>query len=118
MKTLSMLSLLGFTVLTAFAPDASAVRTGVTLTIGDITIEGTERARIYVPGLSGTAPACGSSRPHHFSMDQTTNKGRAQLDLATAAMLSGKPVHVHGLDTCLTILNTAYQQLGQLTLNP
>jgi hypothetical protein len=33
-------------------------------------------------------------------------------------MLSGKPVHLQGLDACLSVAGIEIQRLDQLTLNP
>jgi hypothetical protein len=120
MRIRTLLSGLGFGAFFLIAGTAFAARTGVSLSIQDITVIGTQ-ARIFIgSGLSGTAPTCGSAHPSHFGIDLTTDKGRAQLSLATAAMLSGKTINVTGATTstdCITS-DFAAQNLYQLTLNP
>jgi hypothetical protein len=121
MKIASVLAGIGFATLTSLAVPALAARTGVGLSIGDITVYGSN-ARIFISsGISGSTPACASSHPNHFAINVSTDKGRAQLSIATAAMLSGKTINVLGLGTCLAVdtpgtLN--WQELDQISMNP
>lgn len=121
MKMVSLLSSLGFALVASIAIPASAARTGVNLTIGDITVYGSN-ARIAISGgtLSGTKASCTpSSRQNHFGINLATEKGRAQLSLATAAMLSGKVIFVTGKDTCIAVDvpgTSDWQELDQISL--
>jgi hypothetical protein len=120
MKNLFVSALLGIAVLSAFPKPALAARTGASVAITDITIVGTgDKARLLITaGVAGTAPACGLAKPNEFAIDLATNKGRSIINLATAAMLSGKSVNVAGLETCLLVGGTYYQTLDLITLNP
>jgi hypothetical protein len=118
MKIVSLVSLVAFAALTFAASPALAVRNGVELTITDVTVYGSN-ARIYFEtGVAGSTPGCTTAaRNKHFAINVSTNKGKAQLSLATAALLSGKTVNVLGLDTCLTVESTGWQELDQITIN-
>jgi hypothetical protein len=121
MKIASVLSGLGFAALTSLAIPALAARTGVGLTIGDITIYGSNARIFFSSGISGSTPACGSGHPSHFGINLATDKGRAQLSLATAAMLSGKTVNVLGTSGCIAVDTPGtnnWQELDQLSMNP
>ena len=118
MNNWSKLSLAAFTAISLVAGQAAA-RSGVNLQIKDITIIGANhRARIWAPGAGGSTPSCGSSRPDHYAIDLSTDKGKALHDLAMAAMLSGKLVHITGsASACLDVGGINHQVLDQLTLN-
>ena len=120
MKTISLLSILSFAALAFNAAPAAAARTGVSLTITEITVIGTNARISFSSGLSGTKAGCTStSRQNHFGINVGTNKGRALLQVATAALLSGKTVNVTGFDTCIAVDTTLidWQELNQLSLN-
>jgi hypothetical protein len=121
MKLASVLSGLGFAALTTLAGSALALRTGVGLTIGDITVYGSN-ARIFIAsGVSGSTPACGSGHPNHLGINLSTDKGRAQLSIATAAMLSGKTINMTGGAGCISVDTPGgnnWQELDQISLNP
>ena len=100
------------------AQPASAAMSGTNLTIGDITIDGPDKARIYITGgLVGTAnPSC-PSYPSHFGIDLTTTKGKSQLAMATAAMLGARLIYVGGSGTqCLQVGWMSIQALDWMTL--
>jgi len=95
-------------------------RTGVGLTIVDVSVFGSN-ARITVSGtLSGTVPACHTSgSANAFGLNLGTDKGRAQLSIAVAAMLAGKTVNITGPSTNTCVATDAQtQDTFQLTLNP
>jgi hypothetical protein len=119
MNNWSKFSLAAFAVISLVAGRAAA-RSGTNLQVKDITIIGTgDKARIWVPGAGGSTPSCGTSRPDHYAIDLASHKGKALHDLAMAAMLSGKPVHITGSATaCFDVGGINHQQLDQLTLNP
>lgn len=104
--------------LTLLATPAMAATSGVNVTIADITIAGSHARISFVNGIAGTAPACGNAHPKHFGIDLATNQGRAQLSLATSAVLSGKTVNVVGHASSCVTSDFAAQTLVQLTLNP
>ncbi len=122
MKIFSVAAL-GFLGLSLIATPALAVKSATGLTISDITIIGTDRARIAISSLSGTtggsAPGC-SVAATLFAIDLTSQKGRALLNLATAAVLAGKTVNITGGNGCIAVDNATslIQTLDQLTLNP
>ena len=123
MKFPSLVPVLSFVALSASATPALAVKSATLLTIGDITVIGFN-ARISVASLRGTnggmAPACGAGSPELFGIDLATNKGRAQLELAMAAVLSGKTVNLTGGTGCMAVdtASVNIQTLDQLSLNP
>src|SRR5262249_31348862 len=124
MNIRSVVALFAFTGLVSVAHTASAARTGVNLSIGDITVEGTgDHARIFISAgtLTGTAPAGCSANPNHFAIDLTTNKGRAQFSIAESAILAGRQIYVTGLNTgtsadCMQVGTLNLQVLDQLTI--
>jgi hypothetical protein len=82
------------------APAATA--TSGTNTISDITIEGTQFARLALNGGAiGGRPACHNAAfTVHYQWDITTAKGKAMLTTAQAAQLAGKRVSATGGATC------------------
>lgn len=116
MKTRKVLASFTFIALASAAQTSAAAVSGNRYLIEDITIQGTDAARIYLQegSMSGTAPTCAGTRVTHFAFSLTTAKGRAMLDLAQAAMLSGKRVSVTGLDHCNAM--SGFQTLDVLTL--
>ena len=119
MKLISLLSALSFVALALNAAPADAARTGVSLTITEITVIGTNARISFATGLTGTKAGCTSaSRQNHFGINLGTNKGRALLSVATAALLSGKTVNVTGFDTCIAVdaATIDWQELNQLSI--
>jgi hypothetical protein len=75
-------------------------------TIGDITIDGTSFARVYINnvGTIPSRPSCNNSGFFaHYAWDLSTAKGKALLSLLQAAQLSGKKVFLTGSTACTSI---------------
>jgi hypothetical protein len=87
---------------------SAASASSATNTIFDITIEGTNHARVFLAGSAiGGRPACHSSAyPSHYQWDISTSKGRAMLAALQGAQLAGKRVFLAGATTCTTALAT------------
>ena len=122
MRMVSLLSFLCLAAIASVTTPASAARTGIGLTITDITVIGSN-ARIYIrTGVRCSRPGCTSaSHQNHFGIDVTTDKGRAQLSIATAAMLSGKTINLTGYNTCIAVDTPGtndWQELNQISMNP
>jgi hypothetical protein len=126
MKFRSLLGSMGFIALATIAGPASAVRNGVNLTISALTVSGPEnKATIaFASGVSGVSLCSSAGKANHFAIDLTSDKGKAQLSLATNAMLFGHTVNVasqllNGVsDQCTSVFGNQVQILDQITLNP
>jgi hypothetical protein len=97
-------------------PSASA--TNALSTLQDITIEsGTGHARIALngPAISGRPGCHNASYIVHYGFDISTAKGKAMLNLANAAMLSGKRVGVAGSINCTSVGGPGGLSLETLT---
>lgn len=90
---------LGFAaVSTAYAGQATQVNISSVQVVGSST---SPYAAIGMNGISG-APSCATFPAIVMYADLSTNKGRAILSTATAAMLAGKKVTVIGTGGCTT----------------
>jgi len=101
----------------AFGIVPSANATSGTNTLQDVTIEsGTSFARIALNGTAITGrPTChNASYTVHYGFDISTEKGKALLSLATAAMLSGKRVAANGTGACTNLGSVTIETLGSL----
>lgn len=118
MNIRKLVAYVSFGTLTLFAGSAFAARTGTSLTIDNITVYH-GNARIYIAsGLSGTSLSCGSAHPNDLGIPLGTAHGTALLNLATAAMLSGRLINVTGSGSTGDCVATDFdaQRLVQLTL--
>src|SRR5262245_27750897 len=90
--------------LTSIAHAAGSVSSSVT----QISIVGTSTssyASISFGALISAGPSCAGSLTNIMYIDLSTNKGRAVLSTATAALLAGKLVSAIGTGTCVTPSN-------------
>lgn len=110
-------SLVACALVTLFVGGASAASS--TDLISDITMQGTQFARIAVTSASGARPAChNAGYTIHYGFDISTNKGRALLSTATAALLAGKRVSATGAGSCTNLGTVTIETLDSLTLWP
>jgi hypothetical protein len=80
---------------------AEAAGSALTRTITTIKMNGGDNdALIVLSGGAISTPACQFAGG--FVFDHTTARGKDLLQLATAALLSGKRVHALGTGTCVT----------------
>jgi hypothetical protein len=87
--------------------------------VSDITLQGTQFARIAVTTASGARPAChNAAYTIHYGFDLGTNKGRALLSTATAALLAGKRVTATGAGSCTNLGTVTIETLDSLTIWP
>lgn len=109
-------SLLAASAIGLLAPSANA--TGGTNTLMDITIEGTQFARISLNGSAiGGRPSChNSTYTVHYGFDISTAKGKAMLASAQAALLAGKTVSAIGGTSCTNLGSVTLETLTSLTL--
>jgi hypothetical protein len=100
-KVLSPLLVAAFATLSPAANATSTVNT-----LSDITIDGTNFARLAVNGPAiGGRPSCHvSTYSRHYAWDISTTKGKAMLATAQAALLAGKSVGVTGGSSCTTLV--------------
>lgn len=96
----------------------TAYATSGTNTLSDITLEGTQFARIALAGSAiGGRPAChNAAYIVHYGFDLSTAKGKALLATAQAAQLSGKRVTATGDGTCTNIGAVTIETLQSLTI--
>jgi hypothetical protein len=85
--------------------------------IANIQITGTSFAKVYVTLAVGGRPSCHNGGTTEYAFDVSTNKGRALLSIAQAALLAGKYVSIIGGSTCTTIGGQSIETLQTLTLN-
>src|SRR5688572_25446110 len=107
MNIRTILSSGAFLVGSLTAGSALATRTGVGVTILDVTIAGSHaRVTFNSAGMSGTVPTCHNAGTNAFGINLTTDKGKAQFSLAMSALLAGRTLNVAGTNgaggTCVT----------------
>lgn len=72
-------------------------------------------ATVSISNSAGDPPACHGTNPRGtYSIDTSTNQGKAMFALAQAAFLAGKKVGVGGWGSCAG----GYEVLGLLTITP
>jgi hypothetical protein len=71
----------------------------------------TAYAVVQVSAISGSPASCAVYPQVAMYIDLSTNKGRAVLSVATAAMLAGKKVSIWGTGTCGTPSGLAAEEL-------
>jgi hypothetical protein len=98
------------------SPSASA--TSGTNTLSDITLQGTQFARIALSGAAiGGRPGChNAAYTVHYGFDISTAQGKALLATAQAALLSGKTISATGGASCTNLGSVTIETLTALTL--
>ena len=116
-SSLATLTLVATTLTGAPAARASAVESS---TVVDLTIEGTQSARVALstPVESKGRPTCHvAAYFSHYAFDISTAKGKALFSALQAAQLSGKKVSIVGQFACTDLGNgVVIETLGTLTL--
>jgi hypothetical protein len=100
----------------SFTPAVNA--TSGTNTIADITIQGTQFARVALNGGAiGGRPSChNSAYTVHYGLDLSTAKGKALMASLQAAQLAGKRVGASGDGTCINLGSVTIELLQSLTV--
>lgn len=113
MRQKSVLSLLGslFSAAALVLVSSAASASSANNTIYSLSIRGTQYAVIGVIGgpYTTSRPACHDTSGFyyaHWAFDVSTAKGKAQLAVAQAALLSGKTVIVNGGTTCVNVASS------------
>jgi hypothetical protein len=103
-------------VIAGLSTGASA--TSGTNTVTDITLQGTQFARIALAGAAiGGRPAChNAAYTVHYGFDLSTAQGKALLSTASAAQLAGKRLTATGSNTCVNLGSVTLEQLESLTI--
>lgn len=89
--------------------------------LGDVTIEGTNFARVAVGTTPITAgrPASGchnAAYTTHYGFDISTTRGKAMLTAAISALLAGRSVTVAGSDSCVNLGTVSLENATAITV--
>lgn len=86
--------------------------------ITDITVEGTQYARVCVNrAVGGTRPACHNpTYSTHYAFDISTAKGKALLSILQAAQLAGKKINITGWNVCTNLGNEQIETIYDATI--
>ena len=114
-KVKVLVAICAFIVVGVSSRGASASST--TAKVANIQVTGTSFVILYVQGTVGNRPSCHSGGNNEYAFDVSTNKGRALLSTAQAALLAGRYVSIFGGSSCTTVGAQPIETLQTLILN-
>ena len=117
MKIGKMLLALVFAAVTGYTGVASAQGLGSSVTVTEVSINGTAAWIHLSADLTGTRPSCNLGGKRDLVFDPTTTWGKLFLSMAQSAKLSGRLVDVSGTGACLNIGSTPTEALAYIKIH-